>query len=284
MNDIQPNLLVRTPAQYPGESPLGFVLRASEENGYETPWHIFQLAGIAQGEMMTTGLDIERLARVLGRSSSTLHGYGVLDLQGNSVPGLAGHALHPRYLRLATPHLCPDCVVEAGFIPAWTDLAIVDACPVHRRKLMASCPACNTPIKWFRPGLLICRCGYDFAQTDSQPIGEAHASLLSAIISKVMGRACNDNSSGLPMQYITKMTLVSLVRLVHVLARFSLGANAREPIATAARVLSDWPRNFHEWLATLGAQRASISNSAGLRKQFQHFYCSLFKGGVVIPR
>lgn len=204
--------------------------------------------------------------------------YSVLDAKGLPVPGLLGHPLNPRYLRLARPRVCPDCVREVGFIPAWTDLAIVDACPTHRRELVTCCPACKAPIRWFRPGLLTCRCGSDLAKADCRPISFAHASFLSAVASKVTRTPYTDESSAHPLRHISEMTLHGLVRLVHVLTRFGKVVGATTPAATAAHVLSNWPHNFHEWLTTHSADFSPDLNSAGLRKQFENFYCSLFKG------
>jgi len=59
-------LLLRTPAPHPTESLLGFALRVSELNGYDSPWHIFSLACFVQGEIVSAGFKVNKLAAILG--------------------------------------------------------------------------------------------------------------------------------------------------------------------------------------------------------------------------
>lgn len=275
-------LLVRTPEQLVGESLLGFVLRASEENGYETPWRLFQFAGIEQRGMLTSGLDVTQLARAFGRSAASLCGYSHENASGNSVTSLAGHTVAPRHLRLDAPQLCPACVSEHGHIPAWMDLALVDACPFHERRLIHTCPACGQCLSWFRPGLLVCRCGFDLTGARGEPIGPAHGGLLSVIAAKVAGSPMHPGNENLPVQHLQSMSLRGLLRLLDILGRFGRAAspNMGESVAAiAATILSDWPRNFHDMLRALGPRE--LGTTTGLRKQFEQLYAPLFKGKTV---
>lgn len=272
-------LLVRTPAQLPGESLLGFVLRTSEDNGYDTPWRLFQLAGIAQPGMLTCGLDTAALAAVLGRDPAALSGYGpAAQPDGMARASLAGQPLSPRQLRLASPRLCPECVVEGGFIPAWTDLSAVDACPVHQRSLVGACPHCGHKLSWFRPALLACRCGYDLGKVRGPGVGAAHSSLLAYVAGRVMGHDAQD-ACGLPGRELRAMSLRGLLRLIQALGRFRQAADPHvgSEAAFAGQVLSRWPDNFFALLRALGPNDSQRSAS-GLRAQFETLYRALFKG------
>jgi hypothetical protein len=58
-------LLVRHPAPYPTESLVGYVLRLAEENGYTSPWSVYNLASLKQNEIRTTGFKLEKLEPVI---------------------------------------------------------------------------------------------------------------------------------------------------------------------------------------------------------------------------
>lgn len=104
-------LLLRTPDPLPSESILGYVLRVSEINGYETPWHVWRHAGYEQGEMLTAGFTVQRVAAAFGKASELLekHAYRGQDADGetryqvNGQPIGSGLASAPLRLRRPWP-------------------------------------------------------------------------------------------------------------------------------------------------------------------------------------
>ena len=198
------SLLVRTPSPCINESLLGFVLRVSEANGYDTPWHILRLAEIDQGQMQTAGFPIEKLSKVLGQSTESLTR---IAYQSDTIKGhfkILDHSLGPSLkdspLRLSRPAFCPHCVEETGFIDAFWDLNAAVACPKHHCPPLRNCPSCRTAIRWFRPGLLTCECGARLTNTPSVAIDTPAIELMQLILSKLHGKPLSElpNESGFP--------------------------------------------------------------------------------------
>ena len=79
------------------------------------------------------------------------------------------------------------------------------------------------------------------------------------------------------------MNLRAMLVVVRTLGKYRLIADGRtcledEPqlISAAARVLTDWPKNFIELLSDIGKELKSLAKG-GVRKQFEPIYCALFK-------
>lgn len=66
-------------------------------------------------------------------------------------------------LSLAEVRLCPLCLREAGIVPKAGELVLGSACPLHRKRLVASCPDCGRSFGWphLRPSQ--CACGFDLS-------------------------------------------------------------------------------------------------------------------------
>jgi len=65
-------LLVRTPAPHNDESLLGYMLRVSEENGYQSPVDIARLAGMSAQHVKSRHLPVRKLAPIVGLDSQEL--------------------------------------------------------------------------------------------------------------------------------------------------------------------------------------------------------------------
>ncbi len=212
-------LLVRHPAPFATESFFGYILRLSEENGYTTPWSLFLLAEMAQHETRTTGIKVAKLAQVANRSQAELE--SLAYRWGTDSPRscrLLGHLLGPHQLVVTRPKLCPECVAEKGFIEAHFDLALMTGCAVHRKLLISCCPRCMKPLRWFRPGLLECRCGGNLLSAEVPPICLAEVDLLNIVGRKILGLApAAEYASGLPSSHLQRLNLRSLLSLVAIL-------------------------------------------------------------------
>jgi hypothetical protein len=116
-------LLVRHPAPYPTESLLGYVLRVSEDNGYNSPWSVYCLAGMKSSEIRVSGVKLKKLARITNWPQEKL------DTIAYSAPAgqprwsrLLGNPVLPKDLNLTHPRFCPQCAREKGFLEAHWDL------------------------------------------------------------------------------------------------------------------------------------------------------------------
>ena len=69
---VEAPLLVRTPLPNNYESLLGYVLRISEENGYQSPAEIAQLAGMSAKHVKSRYLPVRKLAPIVGLNAQEL--------------------------------------------------------------------------------------------------------------------------------------------------------------------------------------------------------------------
>lgn len=283
-------LLLRTPPPRRTESLLGYVLRLSEENGYDTPWHILVQAGIHQGEMASPGFPHAKLASLTGQSPAAYESIAYRDSGKTIGYQLLGHPLGDssvcRPLRLRHPAFCPCCVEEFGFIDAFWDLGIVIACPRHRTVLTKACPACDQALSWFRPGLLQCKCGADLREAVRPGASDAVVALMEMLRAKLHGELPSLSASGsLPSGALAMLSLKELVALVRQLGSFALLAASRNSegsdeaiVEAAAESLAEWPKRFHQLLRKLGELPGARTDSPSLVARLGAFYSTLLRG------
>ena len=184
------DMLLRTPQPHPTESLLGYVLRVSEANGYESPARMLRSAGTAgksgKGQIISpqklsalVGCDAETIRRIANNTEdgdrSLLLGEVMIDKSG------------PRQLRLSKPGFCPQCVAEIGYIEAMWDLRLLLACHKHQCETVSTCHVCGERLDYYRPGLLACSCGADLGAAPVKRVSNRVADLMRIIGQKAHG-------------------------------------------------------------------------------------------------
>jgi hypothetical protein len=313
-------LLCRTPRPHQTESLFGFVLRASEANGYDTPRHIWRAADLPRGSDLAPRFPTGPLAAVLGLRRDALHPLAYrADLDSRGSFKILGHPLGDDLrsgpLRLKYPAFCPRCVAETGYIDAYWDLSAAVACPIHGATVLTACPACRRRIGWERPGLLTCGCGGSLLEMKRPEASLPVLDLMRLLQSRLHGRTSTiQNAGGLPLEHLVSMPFAALLHLIAILgaiagaenggsaaprsspaARASSAAVAvpaklssaqgcpAAQVEAAAQILSEWPHRYHDFLRTLGEHNlVSGRKTVGMRKQFADFYETLFKNRPAI--
>ncbi len=310
-------LLCRTPRPQQTESLFGFVLRASESNGYDTPRHIWRAADLPRGSDLAPRFPTEPLAALLGLKRDALYPLAYrANLEGRGSFKILGHHLGDNLrgepLRLKYPAFCPRCVAETGYIDAYWDLSAAVACPIHGATVLTACPACRRRIGWERPGLLTCGCGGSLLEMKGPEASLPVLDLMRLLQSRLHGRT--SNTGGLPLEHLVSMPFGALLHLIAILGaiasaenggsadpRSSLAARASSAavavpaelssaqgcpaaqVEAVAQILSDWPHGYHDFLRTLGEHNlVSGQKTVGMRKQFADFYETLFKNRPAI--
>jgi hypothetical protein len=270
---------------------MGYVLRLAEENGYDSPWSVYRLAGLKQNEIRTCGFKLHKLAAIVNRPSSELEQIGFSGPLGQPRSArLLGNRLIPSDLKIANPGLCSPCVAEIGFVEAHWHLTFMTGCPVHICMPAKCCPNCGKQPRLFRRGLLECSCGGNLSECKLPPIPKGDAALLDIIRRKVLGLGANDeNPLSLPHKQLMAMNLRAMLVVVRTLGKYRLIADGstsfeNEPqlVSASAHVLADWPKNFIGLLQDLGKQLPP-SPKGGVRGQFEPIYCALFKNRAISP-
>lgn len=284
------SLLLRTPQPHPTESLLGYVLRISEENGYDSPWHVLVQAGIHQGEMASPGFPHHKLSSLTGRPHTAYEAIAYRDSGKTIGYQLLGHHLGDssacRPLRLRRPAFCPCCADEVGFIDAFWDLEIAIACSRHRTGLTKACPACGLGLSWFRPGLLQCQCGADLREAVRPGASDAVVALMEVLRAKLHGEVPSLSAPGsLPSGALTMLSLKELIALVRQLGSFALLAATGSSeggdeaiVEAAAESLAEWPMRFHQLLRRLGELPSARTDTPSLVARLGVFYSTLLKG------
>lgn len=289
------HLLVRTPSPYLTESLFGFVLRISEKNGCETPWHILRMAGLQQGQMRATRFPLVHLAAILGKSPGELeHIANRVERMDSLHFKILGHSLGKSLketpLRKKDLALCPHCVKEDGYIDAFWDLEFAVACPKHQCEVLRRCTDCGKNLRLFRPSMLMCQCGADLSKVLLAQIDNGLAELMGLVKAKLHGQSLFSvpNETGFPVQSLASIPFREFLMILGVLGEVQL--KSREDGAVnpplliaqgAVEVLRQWPNGYHQMLRRMGERVSGKNkNAGGLRKQFMSFYVSMFKNKI----
>lgn len=288
------SMLLVTPWHKATESLLGYALRVSEKNGYDSPWHILTLAGLPQGKMDTAGFPVEQFAMVLGRSPEALKNLAYCDQSGDGLRQFQilgqplGGTLHSAPFRLGKPQICPQCVKEHEFIDAFFDLSMAIACPDHGKTLVSTCPECHKPLNWFRPGRLTCKCGADLSKAATVDVSCELKELMSVMKAKVHGRSLDavDNPCNFPLKEMDAVSLRMLLDKVTELGRLNqrgmgkTDSDISSTLQSASEVLRDWPYAYHEFLRR---QKSPVGQTYKVTQYYEDLFSSLLNRHNRIP-
>lgn len=285
-------LLIRTPAPFRTESLFGYVLRIAEANGYDSPRTVLQVAEIDRGmcQQAMPGLPVAPLARVLGRDEAELRPISYRCPQADKwIFQVLGHPLGGQpadYLSYRRPAVCPLCVRETGFISAFWDLRIANACPVHGIAPAKTCATCGNHLSWMREGLLRCHCGSDIDSPSGLAPPPRDVELMRLVEAKLVRKPANDGCSlGFPVEWIEKASLRALMHAIDLLESSARSVNPGLDVdqrLSAATALANWPHGYHRLLRAVGNQALKLNpDASGLCKQFEHFYGPFFRNSTL---
>lgn len=298
MHDQEVKPLVVTPRSLHGESLMGFILRTSELNGYETPSTILKYAGMDNNEMRSVRPPLEKLAKLYARDVNDFTGisYGTSkkskynkkwNIQRIEIPSL--------YLNIKSAKICPECILENGMIESFWDLKHAFACPVHQRMAVTACPACKKNLSCFRKGLLTCSCGQDLSKLRGDLVENLSVlALLDLVRSKFQGIKLNKDLLIERGYSIEDLEPLSLPTLLGIINRFEQGRKRKttfnvpdgvsksvHAVKLTAGIFERWPQGFYDYLEGLDVD-SNMLGSSTLRGKFHKFCCSFFKNELPV--
>lgn len=301
-------LLLR-PKPDKGESFIGYLVRLTELNGYDTPSWILSLSDIDYMELQWTfsflfdsSERLEKLAQLTDNELSNLTtlSYSPPDASQWEMSeheyNFYGAFLNRSIIRPHCPMICPKCLRESGYCFRVWDCSLVTACPLHECLLLDSCPKCRRRIKCIRKSLSICHCGCDWREIDSQFLAADELAVsrrvyqLCGLLSKTPKEE-NDNplhSLGL-QDFVVVLTFIAGIfrNLAWATGRPSKSIklpnkDLHQLYSQAYSVFENWPYNFHQFLSKQSRGEVRLNPDDGkldtaLKKEFGSFYEHLFQ-------
>src|SRR5436305_1950836 len=220
---------------YSDESFMGYVLRLTEQNGYESLSWIFQIANMNYEESRQGSTfafeapkSLTRLAQVASISSAEIN-----KLIYHRVPGSEGTPSHyffgqsvPQYLiRVTRPKICSGCLSESQYCRRIWEFSAVTTCPTHKRRLIDECPRCNKRISWSRNSVVLCLCKFDWRKSPASSVVEQELKLTRHIY-QLCGLSAGGNSQRGFSERASKLSLNDFLTALFFVAGQSKGISS----------------------------------------------------------
>lgn len=260
-------VLPLTPAPYPWESPYGYLLRLSEANGHTGIRVLIKQVESDPNYVVTVGWDYRKLALLLGPLQVLPDGFGYRArryVRGRAL--LHDKPVSARHLGLTRARVCPHCIKDLGYIPAYWDLKAYVACHVHGCMMLKTCSSCGRRVKYFRNGIGKCGCGHDFRDEMTQAAPEelvAISEMLSVLVTG-QGDLLVAHKLHWPVKDLLACGLDTfcrmLVALANVIVNMSKGRRRPNRLAEVSanldkvgEIFTAWPLGFRRFAAEWNA-------------------------------
>lgn len=160
--------------------------------------------------------------------------------------------------------VCPHCLAQERYLPGIWELTFYSCCTEHRSQLLTHCPVCHKALRWTRPSISRCGCGFDLREAKGKPPGEYALAVATLIRTKVTAGPLPENNAAIPHNVAARLADLSLDGLFktlwflgHRIGDFEActsGHGRRKPrsadieaiIDKAAALLCAWPTSLRE--------------------------------------
>jgi predicted DNA-binding transcriptional regulator AlpA len=283
-----PKPLPLSATPYPDESFVGYVIRLTEINRYETPSWILQLAGLGSYHKVYVafdeGIDLRGLIQLTRSKKEVIRSirYSPLNPSKGKRDKFRDYYVHghpvPRVvIKAHQPKVCVACLCEYGYVRTLWDLTAVTACPLHQCLLLDSCPHCRRRISFNRPRVSHCRCDFDWRESKPKLLEEAELEVTSLIYSYFYPAESHSFS------HLRQLSLKDLIAVLFFFAgQYSAAQDPSDSptqivrlgrsmsnktvhrfLCQAASVFRDWPKSYFSFLQSrienLGPSREVMS-------------------------
>jgi len=285
------SLLVRTPLPNSYESLFGYILRVSEENGYLSLRDVLRLAEIKADIPKAKFLSVRKLEKILGFDAGRLDRHSHLSEPENhsSRVKLNHHDLGDRINRYQIsmrPRICPLCIEEDGYVDVFWDLSLALACPRHSIIPLFKCHECNKDIEWTRPGLLVCKCGANYAEAPLEKAPLAPVELMQIIYAKVHDQSilAIKQASKFPLEEFEHVGIGQFLHMLHQISALPSAHYRLKPHAMdyqdywisivnySCNFFSDWPNRFAQVISKDGTITSFTGPSQNFWKKYKGVY------------
>jgi hypothetical protein len=254
----------------PLESLTGFLMRVAEQNRLPTLAVLRAFQGHARHPPRLK--DAVAFAHFCGCSVAEvlqLVGFDRRDAAGRHGVMIGNDFVTNRFVSSRFLSVCPCCLAEDPFLRGAWELTLYRACARHRKRLVSACPACDKQLRWFRPTVTRCSCGFRLAM--AEPKDAVAEELLMAEL--IEGRtdppyaprtywlpaATLDRLSHLPLDTLFKTAWF----LGHRVAAFErCGAGHAKRKAADHTMLGNFVCMLHEWPGSLEKRIKEMATTA----------------------
>ncbi|MES1024885.1 TniQ family protein [Gloeocapsa sp. BRSZ] len=243
--------LLRRPRPKRDESLAGYIIRLTESNYYPSPNWIFHLSslnkrGIYANLFYPHKDDLHKLSLLLEIEEDILWSMAwTSNKQSNSINQntvkIFGDLVPIQTISTRRVKLCPICLRSVPYSRSIWDLSFITTCPLHYCLLIDCCPQCGKEIKWSRPRVTICNCGFDWRNYQPGTLSESQV-----FLSKYVYKLCRiaDFESEANEHYknvhpVFNLNFRDFVHLLHSVVRFGCLYQIREKFQNRGKFLFD---------------------------------------------
>ncbi|MDJ0697898.1 TniQ family protein [Mastigocoleus sp. MO_188.B34] len=179
--------LLRRPRPFKDESLSGYIIRLAQSNYYPSPSWIFKMSslkkrGIYANLFYSHEDDLQKLSLLSEVEEHILWSMAwISPRQSNSTfmntVKIFGDFVPIQSISKKRVKLCPICLRSAPYCRSVWELSFIKHCPLHNCLLIDSCPQCSKKIVDSRPGVTICKCGFDWRNYEPETVSEKQVSL-----------------------------------------------------------------------------------------------------------
>ena len=291
--DAKAFALIRTPPPLELESPIGYLLRLSNANGFPGIRYPVSMLGFSSSYVVTIGWSFAPLQLLLG-SQTLPDGFGYkVHRSAKGVVSISGHKVASEHVGFRNARICPQCLVEGAFIRSAWDLKAYVACHRHACMMLKHCTQCGVQLSSFRKALTQCDCGADLREQVTSEASENLVALMEVLWAKVAEDSSvilKAKNERFPVVAMMAMDLDVLCKLIVELtavsyqmlsgyrpARKNLKVAALIP--SVADVLASWPEKFHGFCAEWRSHCESVRKKGLYKFQscFSWAFITLYK-------
>lgn len=159
--------LLLLPQRNASESARGYLLRAAADNLLPRMFNVALTTLETACEFLVElrRHDVSAHAKVEGKLTPTRW-----KSEGPIVCMLGQDTIPESCLLRRARRVCPLCLRDKPWSRIEWEVRTVQACPVHRIKLVSVCPHCKRPLQWGTSTLMHCFCGQDLAHIESTKV------------------------------------------------------------------------------------------------------------------
>lgn len=289
--------MLNTPAPYENEHIMGYILRLTQSNFYDSISWITALTNIYSDNLgnsipsITFGrIDISRLSKITGTPINILNSMyhksegDMKDYKCN----FYGFFISQFLIKPQSPKLCPKCLSEDAYIRKHWDLAAYTACSKHKVNLISYCPNCRKKISWFRRNVCECSCGFAFRESNLSYLDEVEIKFSRHIENLIFNKPTKTDYplSSLDLHHFLCCIYFIAGQFVNkgdTTGKYlsSLAPEKLHPLLIKSYdVFEYFPKNFYKFLDWKKSQTNNIKLQTGILKSFGSLHLQLYKSMI----